>query len=136
MHEIDWERDENTPNSYGTSVAKASDLLHELSQPRPTGDPVKAAIQRAVSRINREMSRPESFGYWRGYDLWYRKARRVESFEKTAIILAIKTKRRDDARREFRELHSRMLRLEAMLSESDPEFHRDDIQAIRHIHKI
>ncbi len=116
-----WENDENTPNSVG-SVEAAREFLRELADTIEAGE-TKRAIERAGKLAN--------LPYWRAFDLWYRKARRVEEFEQEAIAAAVAKKRKDDARREFQELRTRMARLESLLAQSDPDFHRATIKQVR-----
>lgn len=116
-----WERDENIPNFVG-SVHTAAVFLRELAGTIEAGQ-TKRAIERASNRAG--------FSYTRTSDLWYRKARRVEEFEQEAIAVAVVKKRKDDARREFQELKTRMARLESLLARSDPDFHRDTIKQVR-----
>lgn len=97
--------------------------LRELSEPWSAGDRVKAAIDRAA--------RAAGFSYTRTFDLWYGKARRVEPFEEAAVADALDRKRREAARNELHELRTRLLRLESLLAQSDPDFHREDIAAGR-----
>ena len=47
--------------------------LRELSEPWSRGDRVKAAIQRAARRAD--------LAYWRAFNIWYGKARRIEPHE-------------------------------------------------------
>jgi hypothetical protein len=97
--------------------------LKELSEPSTRGDRVKAAIERAA--------RLSGLTYWRTFDLWYRKARRVEDYEITAITEALATKRAGDARNELSELRLRLLRLESLLLQTDAEFHRPSIDFVQ-----
>jgi hypothetical protein len=48
-------------------------MTRELSEPWASGERVKSAINRAA-RLAR-------LTYWRTYELWYRKARRVEVYD-------------------------------------------------------
>lgn len=116
-----WEGDGNIPNFVG-SVHTAAVFLRELAGTIEAGQ-TKRAIERAANR--------SGFSYTRTSDLWYRKARRVEEFERAAIAVAVVKKRKDDARREFQELKTRMARLESLLAQSDPDFHRDTIKQVR-----
>lgn len=118
---IAWESDENIPNSVG-SVEAAAVFLRELAGPVQAGE-TKRAIERA--------GKLAGLAYWRAFDLWYRKARRVEEFEQEAIAAAVVKKRKDDARHEFQELRTRMARLESMLAQSDPDFHRETLEQVR-----
>jgi|SRR6266403_1457938 len=100
-----------------------ADHLHELSEPSTRGDRVKAAIERAA--------RLSGLSYWRTFDLWYRKARRVEDYEITAINDALAKKRAGETRNELSELRLRLARLESILVLSDEEFHRETIDQTR-----
>jgi hypothetical protein len=97
--------------------------LRELADPRPGGDRVKAAIDRAAKRAG--------LSYWRAFDIWYGKARRVEEFERDAISEALNKKREEAARNEFHELKTRLLRLESILVQTDPDFHRPTVDGVR-----
>jgi hypothetical protein len=93
--------------------------MRELTEPRSVGDPVKAAIQRA--------SRLSGLSYWRCFDIFYGKARRVEAFEITAIADALERKRELEAKNELAQLRLRLSRLEARLLSTDEDFYRPQI---------
>lgn len=97
----------------------ASNLLRELSEPWSSGEYVKNAIDRAA--------RLAGLQYWRAFDLWYRKARRVEDFEIDQIADALKAKRERDAKNELHDLKLKLARLEARLTSGDADFHRPSI---------
>lgn len=118
---VAWESDENIPKIVG-SVDSAAFFLRELGAPIEAGE-TKRAIERAAKRAG--------FSYTRAFDLWYRKARRVEEFEQEAIAAAVAKKRKLDADREFQELRTRMQRLEAMLASVDSDFHRETLEQVR-----
>lgn len=105
------------------SLGAAAEALRELAEPRPGGEFVKEAINRAAKRAG--------FQFWRASDLWYGKARRLEEFEADQLADALDKKRREDARNELRNLKLRIVALEARLAQSDPDFHRADIDALR-----
>lgn len=100
----------------------AAALLRELSEPRVGGEFVKVAIDRAAKRAG--------FGYWRAFDIWYGKARRIEQFERDALAAAVEKKRREAARNEIHDLRLRLARLESRLVQTDEDFHREDIAAL------
>ena len=85
--------------------------------------PIKAAIARAAQAAG--------FDYWRAFDIWYGKARRIEDYEKAAVAAALDRKRREAARNELQELRTRLLRLESLMVQSDPDFHRPGLDANR-----
>jgi hypothetical protein len=97
--------------------------LRELSEPWERGDKIKAAIARAA--------RAAGLSYWRAFDIWYGKARRIEPSEAGQIQAALQRKSEEYARNELRDLRRRLLRLESLLVSTDPEFHRDDIDLAR-----
>ena len=93
--------------------------LRELSEPRHSGEYVKNAIERAA--------RLSGLSYWRCFDIWYRKARRVEAFEITAIADALERKRELEAKNELAQLRLRLSRLEARMVSTDEDFYRPQI---------
>jgi hypothetical protein len=104
-------------------MSDASMMLRELSEPWSSGERIKSILDR-TSRMCR-------LSYWRTYDIWYRKARRVEPYEIEQIQEALRIKRERAARNEFHELKTRLARLEAALSSRDPDFHSPDIDGFR-----
>ena len=96
--------------------------LKELSEPWPTGSKIKQAIDRAAKAAG--------LSYWRTFDLWYGKARRVEDYEREAVAAALDKKRREAARNEFHELKTRLAILESRLNQVDPDFHRETIDQV------
>jgi hypothetical protein len=101
----------------------AAAALKELAEPWSPGDRIKRLIERAARRAG--------LPYWRAFDIWYGKARRIEAFERAAIGDALDKKRREAARNELHELRTRLARLESLLAQSDPDFHRPSIDAAR-----
>lgn len=102
------------------NIAKA---LKQLAEPRPSGE-------KAVDTIART-ARDLGLKYSRCYELWYGRARRVEPHEIALVNDALEEKSRRDARNEFRDLKSRLARLESLLVQTDAEFHRDAIDLAR-----
>lgn len=98
------------------------ECLKELAAPYPPGDKTKAAIDRAARKCG--------LPYWRTFDLWYGKARRVESYERDAIADALAAKRELEAKNELHELRTRLARLEASLGTKDADFYRPQIDAL------
>lgn len=94
--------------------------LRRLAEPKPEGDRVKAAIQRAARRVK--------FTYWRTYDLWYGRGV-VKKHEALAIEEALAAKQPKAATNDI-SLESFALRiaaLEAKLAAIDADFYRPDI---------
>lgn len=98
---------------------KPEQALRELAEPWTPGDRVKAAIERA--------SRRSGLSYWRCFDIWYGKARRIDAFEITAIADAVEKKRSLEARNELQELRTRLAKLESRLAQTDEDFYRPQI---------
>lgn len=100
-------------------MTDAALMLKELSLPWASGERIKNVLDR-TSRLAR-------LTYWRTYDIWYGKARRIEPHEIEQIKEALRIKNEKAARNEFHELKVRLARLEASLSARDPDFHRPSI---------
>lgn len=112
----------------GRVLADPTEGLFFLAEPRPGGEYVKTAIDRAAKRVRTYC---KDFGYWRAFDIWYRKARRIEAHEIIAIIQAAKAKDAKEIRDEVNELRGRLMRLESLLVAQDAEFHRETIDHTR-----
>lgn len=104
-------------------MSDAAIMLRELAEPRQPGEYIKNMIDRAASlaRLDR----------WRTFDIWYRKARRVEDYEIEQIQEALRIKNERAARNEFHELKTRLAKLEMALESRDPDFHCEDIALVR-----
>jgi hypothetical protein len=119
-----WESNENIPNNDGVSaMSDIADDLRKLSEPWIGGEPVKVAIDRAAKRAG--------LSYWRTYDLWYRRPKRIENYEREQVAAALAEKKRLETRNEVRDLRMRLEILEARLAQVDADFHREEIGAIR-----
>ena len=106
-------------------MADAALMLRDLSLPWSAGERMKSVIDRT--------SRLASLTYWRTYDIWYGKARRIEPHEIAQIAEALRIKNEKAARNEFHELKLRLARLEASLSSRDPDFHSPTIDYARDV---
>ena len=104
-------------------MSDAATMLRELSYPWGPGERIKSIIDR-TSRMCR-------LSYWRTFDIWYRKARKVEPYEIAQIAEALRIKNEKAARNEVHDLKLRLARLEATLYASDPDFHRPNIDGYR-----
>jgi len=79
---------------------------------------VALAIERAAKRAG--------LTYWRAFDIWYRKARRIDAHEAEQINEALRLKREKAAADEYQELKIRLAKLEAsLLVHANPHVHRD-----------
>jgi hypothetical protein len=91
-------------------VTEVAEGLKALSEPRPSGDRIKTAISRAARRAG--------LSYWRAFDLWYGKARRIDAAELEAIRAANQkhSRRGADASDELKQLRERISALEALVA--------------------
>jgi len=104
-------------------MTDAAAALQELAEPWTRGDRVKVAIDRAARRAG--------LTYWRAFDIWYGKARRIEPHESEAIEAALTRRRKEVTRNEIHDLRTRLARLEALLVQTDEEFHRPVLDRLR-----
>jgi hypothetical protein len=65
-------RGSENPSS-GSEIEEARNLVRSCAEPRPVGDSVKVAIDRAADRLG--------FTYSRTKDIWYGDARRIDARE-------------------------------------------------------
>ena len=96
-------------------MSDAALMLRELSYPWSSGERIKSVLDR-TSRLAR-------LTYWRTYDIWYGKARRIEPHEIAQIAEALRIKNEKAARNELHDLKLRLARLEASLSQGNSDFH-------------
>jgi hypothetical protein len=108
-----------------TEMPDAALMLKELSEPWASGERIKSVLDRT--------SRLASLTYWRTFDIWYGKARRIEPFEIDQIAEALRIKNEKAARNEFHDLKLRLARLEASLSARDADFHSPSINHTRDV---
>ncbi|MDB5937573.1 MAG: hypothetical protein JWQ01_4917 [Massilia sp.] len=106
----------SSPNFVGSDFAGA---LKELAKPSPEGDRVKQAIGRAASICGLD--------YWRAFDIWYRKARRIDAHEAFQITEALRIKREKAAQHELQELRTRLAKLESAVIQNSADFSRADL---------
>lgn len=104
-------------------MSDAALMLRELSYPWEPGEKIKSVIDR-TSRMCR-------LTYWRTFDIWYRKARRVEPYEIAQIAEALRIKNEKAAKNELHDLKLRLARLEASLAAGDADFHSPTIDFVR-----
>ncbi len=89
--------------------------LKQLSEPILDGEPKKSAIARAAKL--------SKLAYWRAWDIWYGKARKIEDYEIDRIETALDRKIRLEALNELSQLRLRLARLETLLVQTDADFH-------------
>jgi hypothetical protein len=112
------------PKSLGAALmTDPAAALRELAEPWSRGDRVKVAIDRAARRAG--------LTYWRAFDIWYGKARRIENHETDAIQDALTKRRKEVTRNEIHDLRTRLARLESLLVQTDEEFHRPVLDRLR-----
>jgi hypothetical protein len=97
--------------------------LKELSEPQMRGEKITTIIERCA--------RIAGLSYSRAYEIYYRRARRIEPAEIARISDALQQKNARDARNELSELRLRLTRLESLLVLSDAEFHRENLGPVR-----
>jgi hypothetical protein len=97
--------------------------LKELSEPSSREEKITTIIERTACLAG--------LSYSRCFEIWYGRARRIEPAEIARISEALKQKQALEARNELSELRLRLERLESILVLSDPDFHREDISAVR-----
>lgn len=103
----------SSPNSVGSDFSQA---LQELSRPWPDGDRLKRRIERAA--------RAAGLHYWRAFDIWYGKARRIDAHEAAQINEALRLKREKAVANEYYEIRTRLAKLEAALVQTNPHVRR------------
>lgn len=104
----------SSPNSVGSDFSQA---LQELSKPWPDGDRLKRKIERAA--------RAAGLHYWRAWDIWYRKARRIDAHEAAQINEALRLKREKDLANELHDIKAKLAKFESSLRvQGNPNIHR------------
>jgi hypothetical protein len=106
-------------------VAEATTMLREIAKPLSYGEPIKLVIERTSNIVR--------ISYWRTFDLWYGKARRIEEYEYEKIKTALRIKRESAARNELHDIKLRIARLESLLRAGDADFYRHDIDYAREV---
>jgi len=111
LSEFLTERSEKRPEKLEatnmSACAEAASLLRSVAEPRPVGDTVKEAINRAA--------RLTGLRYGRAEDIWRQEARTIRADEMDRIRRAAENKLVREAQHEFVELEQRIKRLEALL---------------------
>jgi hypothetical protein len=69
--------DDGRAHLLDTNIAWASKSLKQIAAPIERDEPIRLIIERASARAG--------LSYWRTFDLWYQKARRLEIRERDAI---------------------------------------------------
>jgi hypothetical protein len=111
------------PGSIGSAANSVGSHLRELAEPIQRGEKIQQIIERAARRAG--------LSYWRAYNIWFGKARRIEEHERVRIAEALDKRRKEVTRNELHDLRSRLARLEALLVQADEEFHRPQLDPLR-----
>jgi hypothetical protein len=98
-----------------SSVAEASTLLRSFVGDAPAGTKVKSLITSAAKAAGWKFTRTK--------DVWYRDARRIEAHEMDRL-------RSVAAKLEVERTINRLLVLREGLAKTDPDFHRETIDAL------
>lgn len=93
-----------------------SEVLRELAEPRPVGDTIQSAIVRAARVVG--------IPYARTFNIWYRRARRIDAHEARQIEEALQQKREEEARNEIHDLRTRLLLVESRIAAERADNHR------------
>lgn len=107
-----------------SAVAEAAFRLRQLAEPRPVGDRVKSAIDRAARRAGLSFARAEN--------LWYGEARTVRAEEMDAIRAAEKVREAKEqaARDQAAALGALFAGVAERLRTQDEDFHREDVASL------
>jgi hypothetical protein len=118
---LPWENSQNLWEAWVSITFSAA--LKELAEPRPAGDLVKRAIERAA--------RLTGLSYTRAFDVWYGKARRIDAHEAAQIAEALQQKREEEARNELHDLRARLLKMESRLAADSSDSARPGLNLVR-----
>lgn len=97
--------------------------LKALSQPHERGEKIEDIIARSA--------RLAGLKYSRCYEIWYRRARRIEPEEVARIDEALKQKQAGETRNELQKLRLQLERIESRLVLSDPQYDRAPAGSLR-----
>jgi hypothetical protein len=107
----------------GAAMTTYDSALKELAEPRPVGDTIPQAIIRAC--------RATGIDYARAFNIWYRRARRIDAHEAQAIEQALNNKREEEARNELHDLRTRLLKMESRISAESTNRDRTRLSLVR-----
>lgn len=104
-------------------ASEASILVRQIAEPRPVGDSVKAAINRASRRLG--------FGYRRTKTIWYGEASRISAEEIDALRKEAERRNVEQvARAEAIVVIDRMVALRSAMAAADENFHKPLLDAL------
>ncbi|MBZ9939169.1 hypothetical protein LB518_22925 [Mesorhizobium sp. BR1-1-16] len=98
---------------------EAASLLRSIAEPRPVGDTVKSAINRAARRVSAFLQEPMRPG--RAEDIWRGEARIIRAEEIDAIRRAADARDQRETTNEFALLKARLDRLEARFLQGEEQ---------------
>lgn len=105
----------NSPKNIGRQLRDLADAKR--------GEKIQVVIDRAA--------RLAAMDYWRAYEIWYGRARQVTTEEIERVASGLEKKRREATRNELHDIKLRIAALESRLRQTDEEFHRPSIDALR-----
>lgn len=105
-----------------SAVAEAASLLRQVAEPRPVGDTVKAAINRAARRVAIRPSRVE--------DIWREEAKAIRAEEMDAIRRAAAGRKAEEDARDTEAALAGLRALYRAYAEADSEFFQPQMVAI------
>jgi hypothetical protein len=105
-----------------SEFSDAMRLVKLAAEPRPVGDSVKEAVNRASRALGWSVSRTR--------DIWYGEAHRLDSREMDALRAVERRQNLRSIEADYRKNFEQLSALRARLQSRDPDFHKDDIAAI------
>lgn len=105
-----------------SEISDAMRLVRVAAEPRPAGDSIKLAVQRAALALRWSESRTR--------DVWYGEVRRIDAGEMDALRSIERRHKLRQLDNDFSRHVGQLAALRARLQTRDAEFHRADIDAI------
>lgn len=100
----------------------AAELLREIAAPIDRDEKIGDVIAR-TARVAR-------LSYSRCFELWYGRARKMDSEEAAQLEGILAAKRKTDTRNDIQKLRVQLAQIEARLSRTDEEFYRPTIDLV------
>jgi hypothetical protein len=95
-----------------------------LADPPQHGKFVKDYIAQAAARAG--------LSYWRAFDIWYGKARRIEQYERDQIAEALAKKELEALRNDLQNWRISLAKHEARLATLDADYRSPDVDLLGH----
>lgn len=96
--------------------------LKTLAGPTNAGE-TKTAIDRAA--------KASGLAYWRAFDIWYGKARRIEHHEGEAILRAVQEKSVKGQANVIQQLQTELARLQSIHAQASADLDRQELDRMR-----